>query len=101
MDLQLKNKRAFLAASSRGLGFATALLLATEGCRVAINSRDEARVNAAAEKITKESGADAVGLAGDVSDPSQPEKLIERTVNVFGGLALLVTNAAGPPSGAF
>ena len=44
MDLGLKDKRAFLAGSSRGLGYATALTLAREGCKVAINGRDEAKV---------------------------------------------------------
>ena len=51
MDLELNDKRAFIAGSSRGLGYATALLLAKEGCRVVLNSRDEEKVRAAAEKI--------------------------------------------------
>ncbi len=45
MDLQLKDKSAFIAGSSRGLGFAAALTLAREGCKVAINSRDEEKVS--------------------------------------------------------
>ncbi len=43
MDLQLKNKIALVSGASRGLGYATARQLALEGCRVAINSRDQAR----------------------------------------------------------
>ncbi len=74
MDLGLKDKRALVIGASRGLGYATALLLAKEGCRVAINGRDEAKVKAAAEKISKETGASVTGVAGDVSDPSVPEK---------------------------
>ena len=101
MDLGLKDKRALVTAASRGLGYAIALLLAKEGCRVVINGRDETKVKAAAEKIANETGASVTGIAGDVSDPSVPEKLIEQLVKVLGGLDLLVTNAGGPPAGAF
>jgi len=101
MDLGLKDKRALVAASSRGLGYATALLLAKEGCQVVINGRDQARLKAAAEQIIRESGASVTGVAGDVSDPSMPEKIIEGAAGFLGGLDLLVTNAGGPPAGAF
>ena len=101
MDLGLKDKRALVIGASRGLGYATALLLAKEGCRVAINGRDEAKIKAAAEKIVKETGASVFGVAGDVSDPSVPEKIIDQAVKFLGGLDLLVTNAGGPPAGAF
>jgi 3-oxoacyl-[acyl-carrier protein] reductase len=101
MDLQLKGKVALVTGASRGLGYAAALTLAREGCRVAVNSRSEQNAKAAAKKITAETGTQTVGLAGDVSDPSVPESLIAQTVEAFGGLDLLVTNAGGPPSGAF
>ena len=99
MDLQLKDKRVLVTGASRGLGYATALALAKEGCRVAINGRDEAKVKAAAEKAHKETGSQVIGLAGDVSMPDVPEKLVAQTVEVFGGLDILVTNAGGPPPG--
>lgn len=101
MDLGLKGLRAFVAGSSRGLGYATALILAKEGCRVAINSRDQAKVTEAAEKMHAESGAEVIGLVGDVSDPDAPARLISETAAKFGGLDLLVTNAAGPKPGSF
>jgi 3-oxoacyl-[acyl-carrier protein] reductase len=99
MDLQLNNKRAFIASSSRGLGYATALLLAKEGCRVAINSRDEAKIKTAAEKLNNETGSQVIGLACDVSVPDVPGKLIQQTVDAFGGLDILITNASGPTPG--
>jgi len=68
---------------------------------VAINSRDEATLRAAAEKMHRETGAQVVGLAGDVSLPHVPEKLIQQTIQALGGLDILVTNAGGPPAGAF
>jgi 3-oxoacyl-[acyl-carrier protein] reductase len=101
MDLQLKDKRALITGSSRGLGFATALALAKEGCRVAINSRNEAKVTEAAKVITGDTGVQAIGLVGDVSDPDVPARLIGETAHAFGGLDILITNAGGPPSGAF
>jgi 3-oxoacyl-[acyl-carrier protein] reductase len=101
MDLGLKHKRALVTGASRGLGYATALALAREGCRVVINSRDDAKVKAAAERIAKETGAQVIGLAGDVSEVSIPEKLIAQAVESLGGLDLLVTNAGGPPAGGF
>jgi 3-oxoacyl-[acyl-carrier protein] reductase len=99
MDLGLKNKRALVTGSSRGLGYATASLLAKEGCKVAINSRDEGKVKAAAEKIQRETGSQVIGFAGDASLSDVIEKLIQRTVDVFGGLDILVTNTGGPTSG--
>jgi 3-oxoacyl-[acyl-carrier protein] reductase len=101
MDLQLKDKRALITGSSRGLGYAAALVLAQEGCRVAINSRDEAKVSAAAKIIGAETGTQVIGLAGDVADPDVPERLVGETARAFGGLDILITNAGGPPAGAF
>jgi 3-oxoacyl-[acyl-carrier protein] reductase len=101
MDLNLKNKTALVTGSSRGLGYAVALCLAREGCRVAINSRDEAKVTAAAKTIAEETRCQIVGLAGDVSDPGVPGRLVGETVHAFGGLDILITNAGGPPAGTF
>lgn len=99
MDLGLKNKRALVTGSSRGLGYATALALAKEGCKVAINGQDEAKIKAIAEKLSKETGAQVIGLAGDVGLADVPEKLIQQAAEAFGGLDILVTNAGGPPPG--
>jgi 3-oxoacyl-[acyl-carrier protein] reductase len=101
MDLRLKNKRALVTGASRGLGYATALGLAKEGCKVAINSRDEGNVKAAAEKIASETGVQAYGIAGDVGEEDTIQNLVEAAVASLGGLDLLVTNAGGPPPGPF
>ncbi|KAF0106627.1 MAG: 3-oxoacyl-acyl-carrier protein reductase [Anaerolineaceae bacterium] len=101
MDLNLKNKTALVTGASRGLGYAVALGLAREGCRVAVNSRDKDKVEAAAKQIAEKTGTKAIGLAGDVTDASLPERLIDEAVRAFGGLDILVTNAGGPPAGAF
>lgn len=99
MDLGLKNKRALVTGSSRGLGFAAAAMLAKEGCWVAINGREEGKIKAVAEKLSQDTGTQAIGLAGDVSEASTPGKLIQQTIEAFGGLDILITNASGPASG--
>ena len=99
MDLKLKDKRVLITGASRGLGYATALVLAQEGARVVINGRDENSIKSAAGKISHETGAQVIGLAGDVSLAEAPEKLIQGTVKEFGGLDILITNAGGPPPG--
>lgn len=101
MDLGLKDKRAFVAGSSRGLGFATAITLAREGCMVAVNSREAEKAKGAAQNITDETGTQAFGFAGDVSDASAADNLIKSVVEALGGLDILVTNAGGPPAGSF
>lgn len=101
MDLGLAGKAALITGSSRGLGYATALELAREGARVAVNSRSAHKAEEAAQRIHAETGAQAVGLAGDLTDPNVPAQLVQAAAQAFGGLDLLVTNAGGPPAGSF
>jgi 3-oxoacyl-[acyl-carrier protein] reductase len=101
MDLGLKDKCAFVTASSRGLAYATALELAKEGCKVVINSRNEGKVKESAAAIQKASGSLVKGVAGNVGDPSVPDKLVIEAASILGGIDLLVTNAGGPPPGSF
>lgn len=101
MDLGLKDKKAFLAGSSRGLGYAAALALAKDGCQVVINGRNPDSLAGAVKAIESETGTRAFYLAGDAADPQQANKLIVEAAEVLGGLDLLVTNTGGPPSGKF
>jgi 3-oxoacyl-[acyl-carrier protein] reductase len=101
MDLQLKDKCALVIGASRGLAFAAALTLARERCRVAVNSRDEEKIKAAAEKIAEETGTQAIGLAGDVTEIGTADRIVEQAVLSLGGLDILITNAGGPPAGSF
>ena len=100
MDLGLKGKVALLTGASRGLGLATAQTLAREGVRIAINSRNEDHLEAARLILAGE-GCEVLALPGDVTSPETPEKLVNTTVEAFGGLDLLFTNAGGPPPSAF
>jgi 3-oxoacyl-[acyl-carrier protein] reductase len=101
MNLGLEGKRAIVMAASRGLGFASALALAREGCKLVIGSRDEARIRAAADAISRETGAVVHALAADVSMPGGAQSLVAAAVSRFGGLEIVVHNAGGPPPGDF
>ena len=101
MDLQLKEKRIFVAGASRGLGFAIARGFVEEGAYVAINSRDSENIQRAANGLSEEYQTKVVPIQGDVSDPSTPDRLIQKTIDSLGGLDILITNSGGPPSGKF
>jgi 3-oxoacyl-[acyl-carrier protein] reductase len=102
MDFGLTDRVAFVAGASKGLGRAAARELAQEGCRVAICSRDRDRITAAARTLSEAAGvADdrVLPLVCDVTDEAAVEAAIDETVDTFGALHVLVTNAGGPPSG--
>ena len=101
MDLGLRDKKAFLAGSSRGLGYATALALSGEGCQVVINGRNSDNLAKSAKAIEKQTGIQPAYIAGDAADPEQAQDLISKAAAMLGGLDLLVTNTGGPPSGKF
>ena len=99
MDFRLKGKRAIVMAASRGLGYASALGLAREGCHLVICSRDQARIEAAAETIRRDTGARVKALTADVSSASEARRLVDTAVAEYGGLEIVVHNAGGPPAG--
>ena len=101
MDLGLKGKRALVMAASRGLGFASARALAGEGCHLVICSRDQVRINEAAEAIRRDTGVRVHPIAADVSGENEARMLVEATTAQFGGLDIVVHNAGGPPAGQF
>jgi 3-oxoacyl-[acyl-carrier protein] reductase len=99
MELGLKGKRAIVMAASRGLGYASALGLAREGCKLIVCSRDQSRIEAAAATIKKETGAEVKALVADVSSASEAKRLVDAAVSAYGGLEIVVHNAGGPPAG--
>jgi 3-oxoacyl-[acyl-carrier protein] reductase len=91
MDLELSGKAAIVAGASRGIGRATALALAAEGCRVAIAARDESQLLAAAKAI-EDIGGEVLAVPGDLTDPKHCEALVEVTAKRFGRVDALVTS---------
>jgi 3-oxoacyl-[acyl-carrier protein] reductase len=104
MDLGLSGKVALVTASSRGLGRACAEVLACEGAKVVINGRRPEELARAAQEIRKAAGAGTVDVhtvSGDVTQALDVGRLYKATLNRFGRLDILVTNAGGPPPGRF
>ena len=101
MDLQLKGKIALVTGASRGLGAAVAETLSLEGAKVAINSRNSEKLIETGNRIQAKSGNSILAVAGDVTEPAFPDRLVRTVIDEFGGLDILVTNAGGPPPGRF
>jgi 3-oxoacyl-[acyl-carrier protein] reductase len=101
MDLGLKNRVALVAASSQGLGLATAEAFAAEGCRVAMCARNQKTLAAAAEKIRKQHNAEVFAEAFDVADSAAVSRFVAEVAAKFGGVDICVTNAGGPPAKGF
>lgn len=99
MNLGLKGKRAIVMAASRGLGYACARGLAAEGCNLVICSRDQTRIQAAADTISRDTHARVHAVAADVSGESEARQLVDVAVSHLGGLDIIVHNAGGPPAG--
>jgi len=97
MDLNIDGNAAVVLASSSGLGKASATALAREGVDVVVNGRDEEKLDDAVAEIASTATGDVVGHAGDITDESDVESLVERPVEEFGRLDHLVTSAGGPP----
>ena len=96
MDLGIAGKVALVTASSKGLGRASALALAEEGCKVVICARGEEALRATADDI---GGDDVLAVVDDVTEPDAPARLVATTVEHFGAIDILVGNAGGPPPG--
>jgi 3-oxoacyl-[acyl-carrier protein] reductase len=94
MDLGLADKVALVTGSSRGLGLASARALVAEGCKVCLCARGEERLAEAAVEV--ESAARKPGMVltvqADVSTLAGVERVIDRTVETFGGVDILVNN---------
>jgi 3-oxoacyl-[acyl-carrier protein] reductase len=101
MDLGLKNRVALIAASSQGLGLATAEAFAAEGCRVAMCARNQQTLAAAAAKIRKQHNAEVFAEALDVADSAAVAEFVAAVANKFGSVDICVTNAGGPPAKGF
>jgi 3-oxoacyl-[acyl-carrier protein] reductase len=84
----LKSKVALVTGSARGIGRAIAEQLAAAGASVMINDLDAAPLEEAHKAISG-----SVHLAGDLTEPTFPQKLVDTTIGVFGGLDIIVNNA--------
>jgi 3-oxoacyl-[acyl-carrier protein] reductase len=101
METGLKGRIAIVAASSQGIGRATAEAFAAEGCRVALCARNEQALKNVADNIRGRHGVDVMTKALDVTDASGVRGFVNEVVQKFGGVDICVTNAGGPPAKGF
>jgi 3-oxoacyl-[acyl-carrier protein] reductase len=91
---------ALVCAASKGLGKASAAALALDGVRVAICARGGDALAETAVAL-RASGTEVLPIQADLRRAEDVTRVIETTVEMFGGLDILVTNTGGPPSGPF
>jgi 3-oxoacyl-[acyl-carrier protein] reductase len=99
MDLGLKNKVAFVAASSQGLGRSVALELAQEGANIIICGRNKTNLEKTKLEIGNYTNKEVLAIAGDLSIAAEREQIIKSALQVYSTIDILVTNTGGPPTG--
>jgi len=94
MDLGLRGRTAIVCGASAGMGLAIAEAFVEEGANVAMFARRRDVLEREAERLG------ALPVRGDVTTPRDLERLVEKTVEAFGGIDILINNSGGPPRGA-
>jgi NAD(P)-dependent dehydrogenase (short-subunit alcohol dehydrogenase family) len=98
LETGLAGRTALITGASRGIGKATAMALAAEGCNVVLSSRkQEALDEVAAEIRTAHPGAGVLPKAAHVGDEDAARACVQAAVEEFGGVDVLVNNAATSP----
>ena len=91
MKLDLTDKVVLITGASRGIGREAAIRMAESGARVAVNYyRSEREAHDVVQRI----GPSAIAVKGDIAEPDQVADVIDRTLQAFGRLDVLVNNAA-------
>lgn len=93
----LTGKVAVITGASKGIGEAMARIFSAYGAKVVVSSRKQADLDEVAKDIQAETGNEVIGIAANSGDLEQCKELIEKTVAHFGGVDILVNNAATNP----
>ena len=105
MDLGLQGRSVMVCASSEGIGLAAATRFAAEGARVAMCSRDQGKLERAADLVRaagpESQPAEVFAEPLDVTDASAVKRFVAATTERFGAVDVCVTNAGGPPARMF
>jgi 3-oxoacyl-[acyl-carrier protein] reductase len=91
VDLGLSGRTAIVCGASAGIGLAIAESLAAEGANVAMFARRRDLLQRESDRLG------ALGVRGDVTNPADLKRLVDRTLEAFGGIDILVNNSGGPP----
>jgi NAD(P)-dependent dehydrogenase (short-subunit alcohol dehydrogenase family) len=92
----LTNKVAIVTGASKGIGEAIARGLAAFGAKVVVSSRKQEAIDAVAQSIRAD-GQEAVGVVGHMGEPAAVKNLVVKTCEKFGGVDVIVNNAAANP----
>jgi 3-oxoacyl-[acyl-carrier protein] reductase len=101
METGIRNRVAIVAASSKGIGRATALALAAEGANLALCARHAEALDRVAEEARRSHGVEVYTETFDVADDDRVRQFTEATHRQFGRIDICVTNAGGPPAKPF
>jgi len=91
---RLTDKKAIITGGDSGIGRAVAIAYAREGCDVLISYLNEHEDAAETQRLVEEAGRKAVLIAGDISDPAHCRAIVDKAVEAFGQVDILVNNAA-------
>ncbi|MBA7644714.1 3-phenylpropionate-dihydrodiol/cinnamic acid-dihydrodiol dehydrogenase [subsurface metagenome] len=91
--MSMKNETALVTGSTSGIGKKIAELFLREGCKVAICSRKENSVNQTLSEFRKDFGDSVIGFPCDVSNPKEFKEFVDKVINEFGSIRILVANA--------
>ena len=91
--MKLTNETAIITGSTSGIGKKLAELLLREGCKVAICSRNEQRVQETVDEFKGQFGDAVIGFQCDVSDLASTKNLVDKTMESFGSINILIANA--------
>jgi 3-oxoacyl-[acyl-carrier protein] reductase len=94
MSRLLEGKVAIVTGGAKGLGYGISRAMAKEGASLLITGRDGAATEKVASEIRDEFGTQAVGMSADMGVKEQVEAMVQRAVDEFGGLDILVNNAS-------
>ena len=97
MNFNLENKVALITGASKGIGEAIAIVYAAHGAKVVINSRKQEELDKVVEKI-KSVGGECTGIVGNIGEAASLRMLVDKTVEKYGGLDIVVNNAASNPA---
>ena len=99
MDLELRDKVAFITGGSRGIGKGIARSLAREGCKIAITATRADLLEAVSKEISDEFGVESAWFTGDLLKTEDANRVVSEAIDRFSRIDILVNNAGAAPGG--
>ncbi|TET28672.1 MAG: SDR family oxidoreductase [Candidatus Heimdallarchaeota archaeon] len=93
IKMSMINETAIITGSTSGIGKCIAEKFLAEGCKVTISSRSEEKVKKTLTELSKKYKDSVIGFACDVNDPKDLKKLVDKTIEKFGSIRILIANA--------